>query len=289
MRFLLIALLLASCLCAETAVTRAYTDYLKKHVEWEVVDYEDNIFKGWTDEEVNALFGDHMDYFADMIADPNPIDTKYMPESLDWSDDACTHEIRNQGQCGSCWTFSVAGVVSDRCCKAGQDHGWLAPQELLSCDKSNDGCNGGDRTAAMNFVAQKGLVHEACFPYVAKEAPCPKTCADGKEWNASHVCKCTNVRHCDGEKGIISCLATGPVAVGMLVYADFMYYKGGIYKWDHKSAYRGAHAIRLVGYGPDFWKCANSWGTAWGEQGFFRIGKGECNIETRSPVVCDPK
>ena len=269
-------------------ITKSYTDYLKKHVAWEVVDYESNIFRGWTDAEMNMLLGDHKEAFADIKSDPNPIDIKYMPETLDWSKADCTHEISNQGNCGSCWAFSVSSVVSDRCCLAGKDHGWLAPQELVSCDTGNDGCDGGDRTIAMNFVGKRGLVHDACFPYKASDIPCPSKCADGNDWTSSHVCKCNNVRHCDGATGIISCLATGPVAVGMAVYADFMYYKTGIYRWDKKSPLRGYHAIRLVGYGADYWKCANSWGISWGDQGYFMIGKGECQIETRSPVVCDP-
>ena len=65
------------------------------------------------------------------------------------------------------------------------------------------------------------------------------------------------------------------------VYQDFMSYKGGIYK--HVTGYRtGGHAVKLVGYGVEdgvnYWIIANSWGPAWGEDGFFRIAWNECGI-----------
>lgn len=289
MKFLILSLLVLSCFAEEMAVTKAYTDYLKRHVSWEVVDYESNVFKGWTLEEVRSVLGDNLVELEGLELDDSPVPTKYMPETLDWTERGdCIHEIRNQASCGSCWAFSVASVVSDRCCLNGKDYGWLAPQELVSCDKSNSGCNGGDRTAAMNYVAANGLVHDACYPYKAEVTVCTKTCADGKDWASSHVCKCKNVRLCTGAANMISCLATGPVAVGMAVYRDFLTYKSGVYKWDRKSSLAGYHAIRLVGYGADYWKCANSWGASWGMQGYFNIGKGECNIENRNPVICDP-
>ena len=286
MRLVILGLLIAMCMAQELAVTKHYTDYLKVHVSWEVQDYEENIFRGWTVDEVEQLFGDS-DINLEGVPHA-PIVIKDAPEALDWTTADCTHEIRNQGNCGSCWAFSVSSVVSDRCCLNGKDYGWLAPQELVSCDRSNSGCNGGDRTAATRYVEKNGLVPEKCFPYAGAASSCPTKCNDGSAWVAAHVCKCKDVKICNGAEGIISCAATGPVAVGMAVYADFMYYKSGVYKWDKKSALRGYHAIRLVGYGADFWKCANSWGTTWGMQGYFMIAKGDCGIESRNPVICTP-
>lgn len=77
------------------------------------------------------------------------------------------------------------------------------------------------------------------------------------------------------------------------VYPDFMHYKGGIY---HYTGLRDPfnpfeltnHAVLLVGYGrcpktgEKFWIVKNSWGTGWGEEGYFRIRRGndECSIES---------
>ena len=288
---LLISFLISVSLCQELIVTKAYTDYLKKHVTWEVVNYEDNIFRGWTVEEYERILGDHTT-ITEATIPLGSFDPSTLPATIDWSkDEKCFHEIRDQGKCGSCWTFSVAGTVADRCCLQGIDHGWLAPQELVSCDKNCEGCNGGDRNVAMQYVALNGLVPEACYPYLAVDKPCPSKCVNGNEWANSHVCKCTNIVNCNGVDKLRKCLTTGTVATGMIIYRDFHYYKSGIYHWDKKSPLSGYHAIRTVGYGDQpepHWKCANSFGKDWGMNGFFLIGVGEVGIDSRNPVICDP-
>ena len=79
------------------------------------------------------------------------------------------------------------------------------------------------------------------------------------------------------------------------MYSDFQQYRGGVYR---RSAAgkgpEGAHAVKVVGWGVDggtrYWQVANSWSPSWGEQGFFRIARGnnECGIET-TPAAGLPK
>jgi len=61
---------------------------------------------------------------------------------------------------------------------------------------------------------------------------------------------------------------------GFVVYSDFMNYKGGIYHYT-SGVMQGGHAVKIVGWGIehgiDYWICANSWGSKWGENGYFRI------------------
>ncbi len=284
--------LVASAQAQTALITKLYTNYLKDKVQWVVQEYENNIFKDWTDDDIRKMLGDQIVSMADtetFVAPPlSNTSTEKLPDTQDWSSNTCAHPIRNQGSCGGCWAFAVSSVVSDRCCLQGRDHGWLSPQELISCDTANSGCTGGDRGVGMRYVADKGLVTEECFPYAATKSDCPNKCADGKDWGTSHVCKCTNIRLCSGESGLRSCLSTGPVAVGMTVYADLLYYKSGVYKWDGKSELKGYHAVRMVGYGPGYWKCANTWGAGWGMDGYFMIARGDCGIEARNPVTCDP-
>ncbi len=295
MKMLFIALLFALALCHdEMAVTQEYTEYLKKHVSWEVADYEDNVFRGWTMGDLQSFLGRKSTPYAELPeADVETIAVpKSMPSSVSWNG-TCLHAIHNQGNCGSCWAFSAASVVSDRCCITLKDQGWLSPQELVSCDKSgeNDGCDGGFEYDALNYVAKHGLVREACFPYKAKDMACPTKCVDGSDWAKAHVCKCKAKVMCRGVNAMKACMQSGPVTAGLHVYKDFLYYKGGIYHWDHKSAVAGEHAIRCYGYSDQpeaHWMCANSWGTSWGEKGFFRIGKGESRIDTEPASYCDP-
>jgi C1A family cysteine protease len=262
-------------------VTPEYTEYLKKHVSWEVVDYEDNVFRGWTVDEAKMLLGDEDKPL--LVQGEAPQDGP-LPSTIDWKGANCIHDIHNQGNCGSCWAFATSSVVSDLCCLKKEDKGWLAPQELVYCDKDNDneGCDGGLAANALKYVRDNGLVPEECLPYVARDGSCPNACKNGKNWKEEHVCKAKKLIDCGELKNMIGCLKEGPITVRMIVYNDFFNYKGGLYCWDGRSGQAGGHAIRCVGHSnepePHF-TCANSWGANWGEKGYFRIkSKNGCGI-----------
>lgn len=292
MKSLLILCLAVVALTQEFVVTKEYVDYLKRHVTWEVAEYEDNIFRGWTIEEVSTLLG-RIDGESEPVNQIEVDPDEVLPSSINWMELSanCIHSIRNQGHCGSCWAFSASSVVSDRCCLKKQDYGWLSPQELVSCDRMSHGCNGGYEDRALNYVGSNGLVKEECFPYKAVNLACPTRCADGSNWKDAHVCKCQSRHTCNGPEAMAKCITTGPVTAGMYVYQDFMSYKSGIYHWDKTSKYLGGHAVRCYGYAekPEFhWICANSWGEVWGDKGSFKIGKGQVRIDTWNPSYCDP-
>eukprot|EP00831_Metopus_contortus_P078039 TRINITY_DN7463_c0_g1_i3.p1 TRINITY_DN7463_c0_g1~~TRINITY_DN7463_c0_g1_i3.p1 ORF type:complete len:371 (+),score=66.99 TRINITY_DN7463_c0_g1_i3:64-1176(+) len=266
--------------------SRGLGDVYKRQVStqstWEVVEYEDNIFKGWTEDELKSLLGD-LD--RETLVQGELPESRPVPSSIDWTDSKCYHAVRNQGNCGSCWAFATTGVVSDHCCLSDKDYGWLAPQELVSCDRAiNSGCNGGLASDALKYVQENGLVPEACFTYMAKDTACPKTCNDQSDWKSAHVCKCKTLVDCGTLEGMKQCLLKGPIAVRMLMHMDFFHYKSGVYCWDNKSDYIGGHAIRAVGYGEDpepFFRCANSWSPVWGENGHFKISpKADCGLRT---------
>ena len=77
-------------------------------------------------------------------------------------------------------------------------------------------------------------------------------------------------------------MTNGPVETGFLVYEDFIAYSSGIYKYTEGSLL-GGHAVKVLGWGTEngieYWIAANSWGEKWGENGFFKIQKGECGFE----------
>ena len=273
-------------------VTRDYTEYLKKHVSWEVVDYEDNVFRGWTVEEAKKLLGAK---FEDAPHYPLLAPMTNLPASVNWQGASCDHEVRNQGNCGSCWAFATTGMLTDRCCLHGKDHGWLAPQELVSCDTTSEGCNGGWCTWALDYVkTAKGLVHEACFPYKASDLPCPTKCADGKDWASSHVCDCVGgYKICSSVEAIKTGLQSGPVTLGFGVCRSFFNYKNGVYKCDCSGSYVGLHAVLGVGYSDTpvcNYNVKNSWGAAWGNKGFFQIQCDQCGMSGTYPngnVMCE--
>ncbi len=279
MRFLICLLLVAAVICDEMLVTKEYTDYLKRHVNWEVEEYESNIFRGWTMEEAQTLFGLES---LDVSEDYPEVEHGVLPESVDWTRSACDHGPQNQAKCGSCWAFAATGMLSSRCCMDASDHGWLSPQELVSCDKGSMGCKGGYlNTPITYFIRHGGLVPDACFPYKAVNTACPTKCVDGSDWTSAHVCKCSSSKACSGTAGISNCLKSGPTVIAFRVCRSFMTYKSGIYKCDCTS-YIGGHAVLAMGYGSTpscHFHVRNSWGTNWGQAGYFDIACGTCLIQ----------
>jgi hypothetical protein len=270
--------LLAVAYCFEPLITRDIVDYLKRTVDWEVEDYETNIFRGWTVDEVKNLLG-YTGFGDDSI---EPIGDVMAPSEIDWTGANCDHGSKNQGSCGSCWAFAIVGMMSYRCCAAKSDYGWLSPQELVSCDKANHGCNGGQLASPMRYIqSNKGLVPETCFPYVAANVACPHKCADKSDWVKAHVCNCVKYVSCPVNDGMEKCLASGPVTFGFRVERSFVNYKSGIYKCTGGEIL-GGHAVLAMGISktPEcHYTVKNSWGPSWGENGYFKFACGTCGME----------
>ncbi|MDF0593838.1 C1 family peptidase [Methanotrichaceae archaeon M04Ac] len=222
-----------------------------------------------------------------------------LPESWDWrsvSGADWTTPIKDQGQCGSCWAFGPLAAIESRV-KLAADNPQLIPdfseQYLVSCSPGS--CSGGYMNTTADWILCQGTVDEACFPYVAQDTvPCSESCFDrnsrkykGEGW--SWVSGNSNIIDEDRIKQEI--LAGGPVTAAMEVYTDFYNYNGGVYQYT-TGELEGGHCIAIVGWGKegstDYWICKNSWGTGWGEAGWFKIKMGEVNIGLEA-VAYQPK
>lgn len=185
---------------------------------------------------------------------------------------SCVHAIRDQSQCGSCWAFGSTEALSDRFCIAssGKVNVVLSPQDLVACDKSNYGCNGGYLNLAWAYLKSTGVVTDACQSYQSasgKSPACKTTCDNAstpyKKYKVSSVVHPTSVEDIKKELS-----TNGPLETGFTVYEDFYNYKSGVYHHTTGSQL-GGHAIKVLGYGTEggvnYWLCANSWGTSFGE------------------------
>jgi len=261
-----------------------------------------DFFGGLTFDDARVVLGtdlspisDHLDEVLEdrMYA---AIGDDAVPASFDatthW--EGLVHPIRNQEHCGSCWAFSASEVLSDRVAIATQQKSpVLSPEDMVSCDKADMGCSGGRLPDAWRYLKSTGIVTDTCFPYSAGggTAPaCPNKCVDSESWSQSKV-KASKVYAINGVANMQKEIMTnGPIQVAFKVYKSFMSYKTGVYQkhW-YEIIPEGGHAVKIVGWGAyngkDYWKVANSWGTGWGEDGFFRIlrGKDQCGIETMGP------
>lgn len=199
---------------------------------------------------------------------------------------SCIHPIRDQESCGSCWAFGASEAFSDRVCIAtnGASNFVLSPEDLVSCDTNNYGCGGGYLELAWDYIVENGLVSDSCFPYTAGSgiAPtCQTTCSDSELWTVYFA---NNVRDLTADEGALEIFTNGPIETAFYVYEDFFSYTGGVYTQTSNN-FVGGHAIKVVGWGHDeetgldYWLAANSWGTGWGINGFFKIAKGECGFD----------
>jgi cathepsin X len=228
-----------------------------------------------------------------------------LPNAFDWRNVGGKNYVsvaRNQHipqYCGACWAFGSLSALNDRI-KIMRQSQWpdivLSPQHMIDCG-SGGSCKGGNHFLAYKWLATgSGVVDETCAPYQAKNHKCDamRVCKDCK-----HSGKCSAVRHpakykiaefgaVVGEKNIMAEIkARGPVACGLAVTKDFMSnYKGGVYE-DTSGEKRIRHVISLLGWGvaqdgTKYWIGRNSWGSYWGENGFFKLKKGVNNLMVES-------
>eukprot|EP01105_Mastigella_eilhardi_P027541 TRINITY_DN8535_c0_g1_i1.p1 TRINITY_DN8535_c0_g1~~TRINITY_DN8535_c0_g1_i1.p1 ORF type:complete len:350 (-),score=92.43 TRINITY_DN8535_c0_g1_i1:50-1099(-) len=229
------------------------------------------------------------------------------PDELDYSEDpSIVTSVKDQRSCGSCWAFSTIGNMEGVYGKNGKSMvgNDLSAQFLVDCSKGcsseiysgknttvcNGGCLGGWPWTAMNDVVKHigGVPLLSHYQYTGLNGDCKK--ARGPVFTLSSY-MCIGLDKPDNEDEIAEYLFTnGPLSVG-LDANDLSYYSHGIVvpKYCGKQALN--HAVLLVGYGTDengvdFWKVKNSWGEEWGENGYFRLIRGEGACGINEAVTC---
>jgi len=268
---------------------------------WTAKKYE--MFEGKTHEELLNMQGGRG---SRVVSRPKPAAVKpstkrrgpSLPKEFDWRNvDGVNYvpEVRDQGNCGSCYIFGSLGMLESRVriMTGNTKQPIFSPQHLLSCSPYSQGCNGGfPYLTAGKYAKDFGLVDEECVPYEAKDLECMTT-----DCSRHYVARFSYVGGyygaCNEQEMKQSLVDNGPMVVGFEVYPDFKQYSGGIYH--HTGLTDGFnpfeltnHAVLIVGYGTDaetgedYWTVMNSWGKEWGVDGFFKIRRGtdECGIES---------
>ncbi len=214
-----------------------------------------------------------------------------LPASIDWVAKGAVTGVKNQGQCGSCWAFSTTGSVEGAWYLATGELVSLSEQQLVDCSvpEGNQGCNGGMMDNAFEYIVKNGgICSEAAYPYTSGSGFSNGTCA---------ATSCAPVAHLKGyvdvtpnnETALLEAVAQQPVSVAVEADGlDWQFYGGGVVT--DACGTNLDHGVLVVGYGVDpvagdFWKVKNSWGAAWGEEGYIRLGRGakyaphgECGI-----------
>ncbi|XP_069495602.1 dipeptidyl peptidase 1 [Ambystoma mexicanum] len=221
------------------------------------------------------------------------------PESWDWRNIHGVNyvsPVRNQASCGSCYSFATMGMLEARIriLTNNSQTPILSPQQVVSCSEYSQGCDGGfPYLIAGKYIQDFGIVEEDCLPYIGTDSPCTLKEDCYRYYTSEYHYVGGFYGGCNEEFMKHELVKHGPLAVAFEVYDDFMHYRSGIY---HHTGLQDRfnpfeltnHAVLLVGYGSDgttgekYWIIKNSWGTTWGEHGYFRIRRGtdECAIES---------
>jgi len=222
------------------------------------------------------------DLYAKAVAQQKPVaslyseeDIKGLPSTFDWRSKNAVTAVKDQGQCGSCWSFSTTGNIEGQWAIAKGQLVALSEQQLVSCDTIDQGCNGGLMNSAFDWLlanTKGGIVSEASYPYVSGGGDAP-ACDSSKTTYAATINGHQDLPH-DENQMAAALVKGGPIAIAVDASAWQLYF-GGVMTACGGSALD--HGVLLVGYdltaSTPYWIIKNSWNAGWGEGGYIWVAK----------------
>jgi C1A family cysteine protease len=216
--------------------------------------------------------------------------------TVDWRDEGAVNAVKDQGACGSCWSFSAIAALEGAYFLAGNDLLSFSEQQLVECAGINYGnmaCYGGWYYQAWDYLKTHKSELEADYPYVSGTTGLWSQCSDDEHTGYTNVASYSALE--STSEALMDALNDRPVSIA--IEADtmtFQQYTTGVIT----SSLCGTtldHAVTAVGYGTDadsgveYFLVRNSWGEVWGEEGYVKIavtdGLGTCGINQNNYVV----
>merc|ERR1711874_44412 len=204
-----------------------------------------------------------------------------LPASVDWRKKGVVTHVKDQAQCGSCWAFSATGSLEAAHFRKTGKLVSLSEQQLIDC--SGQACAGGFYRHAFAYIKKTGGVDtEKSYPYEHGKVG---KCRYNPKHKGARVTGWNQIKRGD-ENALKQAVATkGPVSVAIDARGAFhQFYQGGVISSPTCSSSNLDHAVLVVGYGKcsktgkDFWLIKNSWGSSWGEEGYFKLARNENNM-----------
>jgi len=247
----------------------------------------DGPFADMTNEEYKKIltaFDEKQDNAKEEVAD-----YRKTASSVDWKAKGKVTPVRDQAQCGSCYSFASIGALESRyLIETGSSDTSLdlSEQQIVDCS-NNNGCSGGSLDTTYKYLKNSGSASEASYPYTAVEGQCK---------SFTPIVKITGydqVKPSGSESALDAAIEEGPVAVCIdASHVSFQLYNGGIYD-EPKCTQSISHGVLAVGFGSengqDFYLVKNSWGTSWGEAGYIKMSRNKNNQCAIASVAFYPK
>ena len=211
------------------------------------------------------------------------LDVNTLPLEVNWVYSGAVTPVKDQGQCGSCWSFSTTGALEGAYYIMYDKLVSFSEQQLVDCDNlKNDGrdhgCNGGLMDNAFSWIQKNGgLCSESDYPYVSgntqKSSTCQKSCVNVPYSIVDGYMDVPPANY----NAMQSVLTQQPISIAIEAdQRDFQLYSSGVFTG--KCGTNLDHGVLLVGYGTqqgnDYYLVKNSWSTSWGEEGYIKLGRG---------------
>ena len=238
-----------------------------------------NHMSDWTREEYRNLLGYKPQYKTEAV-EFETFENVTAPKSVDWRKEGAVTHVKDQGQCGSCWTFSSTGSLEGRHFQKTGVLTSFSEQQLVDCCNNgvgecymSQGCNGGVMDEALTYSQKYDLMTEADYPYTAQNGSCQYAGAgSGAGYNNKNKVDIAS----GNQNAFKASVAQGPTSIA--IEADqmaFQFYSGGILS--NGCGQQLDHGVLAVGYGQEngvtYTIVKNSWAARWGDHGYIKLNQ----------------